>query len=263
MRPASVGFHCPDDVALARKTIRPQRTSVGAVLRDSPPYVTASLVAVNVVVYVITGLQSKDGLNDPGSGGQSSLFYKWQLWPPAIVHDDSYWRLATSAFLHLSLLHIASNMLVLAVVGPSVEHVLGRWRFLTLYLVSAIGGSAAVFVFGSTSEATVGASGAIFGLFAAALVMVRRLGLDPQWLIGIIVLNFVFTFSVAGISRWGHIGGFVTGALVAVAIAGLPQATGRVPERRQVIGVAVIVAALVVAIGLRGSLGNFPQLYGA
>ena len=92
-----------------------------------------------------------------------------------------------------------------------------------VYLLGALGGSAAVYAFGQVNTAEVGASGAIFGLFAAGLVLVRKLGLDPQWLVGIIVLNFVFTFSIHNISKLGHIGGFVAGGLAALAIAGLPQ----------------------------------------
>jgi len=93
MRPAAVGFHCPDDVAMARKTMRPQRTSVGAVLRDSPPYVTGALILANVVVYVITGLQSTKGIAHPDSGIRPhQLFDRWQL-VPILVHDDhSYYR---------------------------------------------------------------------------------------------------------------------------------------------------------------------------
>src|SRR5690348_2939028 len=102
MRPASVGFHCPDDVALARKTTRPQRTSVGAVLRDSPPYVTAALIAANVAVYIVTGVQSTKGIAHPAAGSKpNQLFDNWQLLPHTVRADHSYYRLITSAFLHV------------------------------------------------------------------------------------------------------------------------------------------------------------------
>ena len=114
-------------------------------------------------------------------------------------------------------------MLALFFVGPPLERLLGRWRFLAVYLISALGGSAAIYAFGAVRLPVVGASGAIFGLFAACLVLVRRLGLDLQWLVGIIVLNFVFTFSIPGITKLGHIGGFVAACLAALAIGGLPQ----------------------------------------
>jgi membrane associated rhomboid family serine protease len=260
MRPASVGFHCPEDVALARKTMRPQRTTVGARLRNSPPYVTGALIAANVVVYVITGAQAHN-YGDPSSRTTTSgLFYKWQLWPIYTKDHHAYYQLLTSAFVHVNLLHIASNMIALAVVGPHLERLLGPGRYTALYFVAALGGGAAEYIFGSALVPVVGASGAIFGLFAACLVMVRQLGLDRQWLIGIIVLNFVFTFSVQGISKLGHVGGFVVGGLAGIAIAGLPL-RGRSPRRmslqQQAAGLAVLTVAIVVAVAVRTSAVGF------
>ncbi|MGI8761894.1 MAG: rhomboid family intramembrane serine protease [Jatrophihabitantaceae bacterium] len=257
MREAPVGFHCPDDAGLARKTARPQRTSLGARLRDSPPYVTGSLVTLNVIVYLVTGLQSVHGIDQPAatpSGG--GLFDAWQLQPAAVYANDQFYRLLTSAFLHLSLLHIGANMLALVIVGPPLERLLGRWRLLTVYLLGALGGSAAVYAFGSPGVPVVGASGAIFGLFAACLVLVRRLGLDLQWLVGIIVLNFVFTFSVQGISRLGHIGGFVTGALAALALAGLPRVQHRIRTSTQAVGLSGVAVLVVVVVVLRTATGG-------
>jgi membrane associated rhomboid family serine protease len=142
-------------------------------------------------------------------------------------------------------------MLALVVIGPALESLLGRWRYLAVYLVAALGGSAAVYAFGAPGVPVVGASGAIFGLFGASLVLVRRLGLDPQWLVGIIVLNFVFTFSVPSISRLGHLGGFVVGAAAAVAIAGLPRLR-RVPTTRaQALGLTALAVVLLVAVVVR------------
>jgi membrane associated rhomboid family serine protease len=247
MRPASVGFHCPDDVALARKGARVQRTSVGAALRDSPPYVTAALVAANVLVFLVTGSQSSQGITQPGS---ARLFIQWQLFPQYVHDKHQYERLITSAFLHVSLLHIASNMLALVIIGPPLERLVGRWRFGVIYLLGALGGSAAIYLFGSHLQAVVGASGAIFGLFAAALCMYRRLGLDLQWLVGIIVLNFVFTFSVADVSKLGHLGGFVAGGLAALAIAGLPNRPRQRSLSTQLAGLGGVAALVVAAIGL-------------
>ncbi|MDQ6850623.1 MAG: rhomboid family intramembrane serine protease [Actinomycetota bacterium] len=257
MREASVGFHCPEDVAIAKRTARRPRTSVGAMLRGSPPYVTAVLVGLNAVTYLATGLQSPASLTHPTDGPIDGLFSSWQLQPGAVYRDDAYWRLMTSAFLHINPLHLGANMLALVVIGPALERLLGRIRFLALYLLAALGGSAAIYVFGAAGVAVVGASGAIFGLFGASLALVRRLGLDLQWLIGIIVLNFVFTFSVPGISVLGHLGGFVTGALAALAIAGLPQLRRRVPTGVQAAGLSALLAALLLAISVRTVLGDF------
>lgn len=259
MRPAAVGFHCPDDTAAAAKAMRPQRTVVGGRLRGGVPYVTGTLIGLNVLVYVFTGTRSTGDLGNPT---RSWLFSDWQLLPWWVYHQDEYYRLITSAFLHLSPIHIAANMFALAIVGPSLERLLGRWRFGALYLIGGLGGSAAIYLFGNPLQPVAGASGAIFALFAACLVMVRRLGLDAQWLIGIIVINFVFTFSVSGISKLGHIGGFVAGALAAVAIVGWPDFSAarsrtyrRVPDRIQILGLSGVAVLLVALIALRTATG--------
>jgi membrane associated rhomboid family serine protease len=253
MRPASVGFHCPDDVSEGTRTVRAARTSVGAKLLDSPPYVTSALIALNVVVYVITATAPRASFNEPAAGATAGkgVFFHWQLLP-VFVHDRHwYYEVITSAFLHANLLHIASNMIALAVVGPPLERLLGRWRFASVYLLSALGGSAAIYAFGNQFSTTVGASGAIFGLFGAALVLVRRLGLDLQWLAGIIALNFVFTFSISGISKLGHIGGFVTGILAALAIGGLPRERSRVPTQLQAAGLGGVLVLVGLVVVLR------------
>jgi membrane associated rhomboid family serine protease len=254
MREASVGFHCPDDVAIARRTQRAPRTSVGAVLRDSPPLVTGAILILNVAAYLYTGLKSAHGLNGPDS---SALFQDWQLQPFAVHQDGSYYRLVTSAFLHVNLLHIGTNMVTLVIIGPLLERVIGRWRFVALYTLSLLGGSAAIYAFGSPAVPVVGASGALFGLFGACLVMVRRLGLDVQWLVGIIVLNFVFTFSVPGISKLGHIGGFAVGALAALAIGGAPTARARLSDRTQLGGLAGLLGLILATVAIRSATGNF------
>ena len=248
MRPASVGFHCPDDVNLARKTVRQPRTLVGASILHAAPYVTIALIAANVAVYLVTVQQSGHGFNGPIGVPIHKLFWNWQLVPFQVHQDHSYYRLLTAAFLHVSVLHIASNMLALAIIGPPLERLLGMWRFTAVYLLAGLGGSAAVYAFGQTNTAEVGASGAIFGLFSACLVLHRKLGLNLQWLVGIIVINFVLTFSIQNISRLGHIGGFVVGAVAAVAIGGLPNTTARFALHRQLVGVAAIAAAIVAVV---------------
>jgi membrane associated rhomboid family serine protease len=252
MRPASVGFHCPDDVAEARQTVRAPRTTVGAKLLDSPPYVTTALIVANVAVYLITLTAPRATLNDPGQGAASKgVFYHWQLLPQFVHDNDWYYELLSSAFLHASVLHIASNMIALAFIGPALERLLGRWRFLAVYLLSALGGSAAIYAFGNELSPTVGASGAVFGLFGVALVLARRLGLDIQYLIGIIALNFVFTFSVPNISKLGHVGGFVAGLLAALVIGGSPRMRTRIPLRMQIGGLLGLLGLIVVIVAVR------------
>ena len=250
MREAPVGFHCPDDAALGRAPV--QRTSIGARLRDAPPLATVAFIAANVAVYLYCGVTSPGGLTHPTL---SPLFYDWQLQPDVVYQQDQYFRFLTAAFLHLSIVHIAANMIALAVIGPPLERLVGRTRFVGLYLLAAVGGSVAVFAFGASEQPVAGASGAIFGLLAACLVLARRIGLDVQWLVAVLVLNVVFTFSVPGISRLGHVGGFVVGALAALALGGRPSRRSRLPNRLQAYGLGGVVALLAVVTVIRVLVG--------
>jgi membrane associated rhomboid family serine protease len=248
MHPAAVGFQCPDDVAQGRRTVRQKRTSVGALLRQSPPYVTFTLLVANVAIYLYTALRSPTGMTHPYA---SNLFQNWELVPHDVRWDDEYYRLITSAFLHISLLHIASNMFALFIVGPPLERLLGPVRFGAVYLLSALGGSAAVYAFGVDIQPVAGASGAIFGLFGGYLILGRRVGADMQMVIGTIVLNFVLTFSISGISKLGHIGGFVVGLLACSAIGGLPRYPLRIPNRMQAAGLGGVAVLVAVVVGVR------------
>lgn len=250
MRPASVGFHCPDDVRDGARSVRAPRTALGGRLRDSRPYVTITLIVLNVVTYLASGKLDAASLRDPVSH-PSQLFLDWQLFPRAIHNDHQYYELITSAFVHLSPLHIASNMVSLAIVGPVLERAMGRRRFLAVYLLSALGGSAAIYAFGPALSYTAGASGAIFGLFGACLILARKLGLNIQWLVGTVVLNFVLTFSVPHLSKLGHIGGFVTGLVATAAIAGLPHLQRRIEPRLQAAGLAGVLVLLALIVGIR------------
>lgn len=253
MREAPVGFQCPDDVKLGRVT---QRTSIGVRLRSGFPVWTASIIVVNVLVYLATVVGSSGGIDDPTF---SRLFSDWQMFPGGVALSDEYYRLITSAFLHVSLIHILLNMWALWVIGPFLERLLGPARYLSLYLLCALGGSVAVYLFGSTYGGVAGASGAIFGLFAASLVFVRELGLNVQWLATTIAINFVFTFAVADISKLGHVGGFVTGAVASVAIGGIPTHSRVRPTATvQVAGLVGVFVALLIAVAWRSA--TFPTL---
>ncbi len=248
MRPASVGFQCPGDVRLGRVTQRAPRTVAGAPVRSRPPYCTWTLIGFNVVVYLISGLRSVDGVNRPGA---SRLFQDWVLTPQQVAQRDEYARLLTYAFLHENVIHIVSNMLALYLIGPHLERLLGPWRFVTVYLLSALGGGVAIYAFGSRYTPVAGASGAIFGLFAACLLFLRELGFDPRWLIGTLVLNLVLTFSVPHISILGHLGGLVVGAIAAFAIAGVPWRRLRLPVQAQLSGLGGILIVLIGVIAWR------------
>jgi membrane associated rhomboid family serine protease len=214
---APVGLRCPDHAASmgggtkgvqqrAQRVVR-RTTRVG----PTDAIVTKILVAMNVVVYLITVAQGT-GLNDPGG----SLFSKWALYGPLVDHGD-WWRLITSAFLHGSVLHILFNMLALWWLGAPVELALGRARYLGLYLVSGLAGAAGALIANPTSV-TVGASGAIFGLLGAGLILEWQAtgSLAGNYLM-LIVINLAISFAVPGISYGGHIGGLVGGIVTTLA----------------------------------------------
>ncbi len=143
------------------------------------------------------------------------------------VADGAWWQLMTSAFTHEEVLHIGFNMLALYFLGPMLESVLGRWRFLALYLVSALAGSAAVMLWSLPYIQTLGASGAVFGLMGALAVVALKVQGQLQTVLVWIGLNLAFTFTVSGISWQGHIGGLVGGAVIGAAMVFAPRRTGR------------------------------------
>jgi membrane associated rhomboid family serine protease len=213
MTAAPVGQRCPEHSG------RPQgarRITAGArrgIFDGTGALATKALLAVNVLVYLITATQG-GGLNAPGG----KLFSDWLLYGPAVA-DGDWWRLITSAFLHGSLLHIGFNMYFLWFVGSAVEEALGRGRFLLVYFVSGLAGSAGALV-NTPHSPVVGASGALFGILGAALILERQrnyvLGGSA---LGLIVINLVLSFALANISIGGHIGGLIGGILCTLVLS--------------------------------------------
>jgi membrane associated rhomboid family serine protease len=242
LRPAAVGFHCPHCVAQGNATVRKPKAAYGGKVAERPGLVSIVLGVLNVLAYAVTALTSPGGFT--GNIG-SKLFDELELVPLRVAADGQYWRLIGAAFLHIGLLHLAGNMISLAIVGPALERVFGAWRFLTVYLVGALGGSVAVYLFGSPYVAVAGASGAIFGLFAATLIVVRRLGLDARFMILAIGLNFAVSFA-PGISLLGHLGGFISGGLTALAMVYAPAKYRTQVQLLAVGGLLAIMVALVL-----------------
>ena len=236
MIPASVGFQCPECVREGNKTVRQARTVFGGRVTNDPGWVTKVLIGINVVVYVLQ--QTVSGFT-PASG-IGAFAARVQIG----VADGEYYRLLTSAFLHGSILHIALNMYALYLFGPPVEAALGRVRFAALYLASALGGSALSYAFANPLVPSLGASGAVFGLLGAYLVLNRKLGRDTSGVMALLVINFVFGLIAPNIDWRAHLGGLVTGSLCAAVIAYAPA------DRRTAIQVGgfVVVAVLVVAV---------------
>jgi membrane associated rhomboid family serine protease len=242
MRPAPVGFQCPDDVAAGAKQQRPLRNQFGAKQVYERAYVTFTMLAINVIAFILQGFPiTQKPLN------QFSADYA--SWNGGIAFHHEYYRLLTGAFLHVAIWHIGLNMLVLVMVGPAVEAMLGRIRFTALYLLAAIGGNVLAYIVKDTGYVSVGASGAIFGIFAAYWVLARRARADTSAMTGTIVINLVLSVTIAGISLWGHIGGLITGALVGAIYA----FSGARRWHLQLAGVVAVALILVVATVIRTS----------
>ena len=215
MVPADVGYQCPDCVRAA-----PSRVVSGRrLIYGYRPYVTYSLIALNLLVFgaglLWPLLGTGGGARSAGAGALTAL---GGLYGPRIAAGE-WWRLITAAFLHTGLLHVGLNMAGLFVFGPPLERALGRLRFSGVYLASLLAGSLGALAL-SPNALTVGASGAIFGLLGAIIAGQRATGVNPwsSGMIGLLVVNLVFTVAVPGISVGGHLGGlaggFVAGSLL-------------------------------------------------
>jgi membrane associated rhomboid family serine protease len=208
--------------------------------------VTWALVVINVALYLIE-------LARPSLGydlGMIGLGRFTNGGPLQGVAEGQWYRLITSAFLPppgggLGPLDIIFNMWALILVGPALEHLLGRLRFLAVYVLSALGGSVLFYLLAPVSEWGLGASGAIFGLFGAYFVVARRLRLDTRSIVFLIVLNLGISFAVAGIAWQAHVGGLLTGGLLTAAYAYAPRNQRTLV---QVGATVAVVAVLVIAV---------------
>ncbi|MFE7742823.1 rhomboid family intramembrane serine protease [Nocardia sp. NPDC057455] len=247
LRPAAVGQHCVDCLRADQRGVAPVRTVSGAAApRTSAPYVTYALIAINVVIYAITAAQAKS-LMDNQRG--SALFLDWVLWAPAVA-DGEWWRVLGSGFLHYGPIHLLVNMFALYVVGRDAELVLGRLRYLAVYLVSLLGGSAGVMLLAQNSL-TAGASGAVYGLFGAITIILLRLRQSPTQMLIIIGINVFISLSLPGISLWGHLGGLAAGTLATLGILFLPGwLRVRTPQAARTVGWVAVALVAFAALGL-------------
>jgi membrane associated rhomboid family serine protease len=240
-RQAAVGVQCVDCVREQARTTRTVRTPFGGRPTDGRPLVTYAIIGLCVLVYL---------LQRTNPTVTSDLAFA-----PGVAADEP-WRFVTAAFLHSPsfLLHIVFNMVALWQVGPALEHLLGRARFAALYLISAVGGSVGVLLLADPSSpiswfgGVVGASGAVFGLFGATVLVLRKLRLDARPLVGVIVVNGVLGFVIPGIAWQAHLGGFVAGAAVTAVLVHAPSDRRAVVQGAGMVAVAVV---LVVAAWLR------------
>jgi len=242
LRPAAVGHQCLDCIKAGNSGVRQAAGRFGGAV-SSGARVTWALIGLNIVLYIIELAHSQLGYD----WGMIGVGRYTQGGPLVGVAVGQWYRMITSAFLPppgvggLGLLDIAFNLWALYFVGPAIERVLGPVRFLTVYLVSAIGGSVLLY-FLVPYELALGASGAIFGLFGAWFVLARRLRADARPVVLLIVLNLGLSFFVPDIAWQAHVGGLIAGGLLTAAFAYAPR------RNRTAIQVTATVAILVVFV---------------
>jgi membrane associated rhomboid family serine protease len=234
MREAAVGHQCVECVKEGARSVRQARTVFGGRIA-SVPVVTYVLIGLNVLAYIAElvwpSVVDRFEMLGRGLAGPDGGHYVWQANFPSDYHLEGlaggeWYRLLTGAFLHLpvaegtfGILHIVMNMVALWNIGRMVEQQLGRVRYVTLYLLSALGGSVLVLLIAPDTP-TLGASGAIFGLGAAYYVMARRLGADMSTVNRFMAGLLLWLLISAGLTSWqGHLGGLLAGGVVTLAYA--------------------------------------------
>ena len=251
MRSASVGQQCVDCIGQGARSTRQARTAFGG-RPASGAVVTWTLVAINVAVFLFTWVR-------PGIVYDLEMLGYAPYTTGGPLHGvaaGEWYRLITSAFLApatgqdgLGWADIVFNMWALIYVGPALEGFLGRLRFLSVYLLSAVGGGVLYYFLAPANAAAVGASGAIFGLFGAWFVVSRRLRLDTRGIVMLIAINLALSLFLHNIIAWqAHIGGLLTGALLTGAYAYAPRKNR---AALQMLATIAVVAALVIAIAIR------------
>jgi membrane associated rhomboid family serine protease len=240
MTPTPVGMRCPECASQRTKVVR----GVGAnsALLSSAP-ATFVLIAINAAVFLAEIASGSGGFyNIQGS----SIVFDYGLFGP-LVREGEWYRLLTSGFLHAGLLHVGFNMFALFFLGRILEPSIGMPRFLAVYFASLFGGAFGALLL-DPNALTIGASGAIFGIFGATFVIARGRGFDAvASSIGVVLLiNLAFSFGAANISLGGHLGGLAAGVLCGAAI--IAGDRGRLGENRFAVEMAVAVGVALLAI---------------
>lgn len=241
---AAVGIKCPECAGQptggrrAATRVRTRATERGG------RTVTKALIAVNVGIFLLLLTQAS------GLGSLSGSLYERFAVEGRGIADGEWWRLVTGAFLHANLIHVLFNMLMLWWFGQALEALLGPVRFLGVYLVSALAGSAGALLLVAPEARTVGASGAVFGILGAGLVLERRnVMVFGGSAFAVVAFNLVFTLLIAGISIGGHLGGLVGGILAILALSGFGRRHA-VYGRLDAVSVAALIAIAAASVAV-------------
>ncbi|MEO3972747.1 rhomboid family intramembrane serine protease [Streptomyces sp. CAU 1734] len=245
---ASVGFQCPECVRTGSGTghsptaNQPRTIAGGTHTGDGFP-VTKVLIGINLAVFVLVLTLGERFLAETELIGYA---YSPQLGEVVGVAHGQWYRLITAAFLHQEVPHILFNLLGLWFLGRMVEPALGRSRYIALYLLSGLGGSVLAYVLAAPNQPSLGASGAIFGLMGAFIVLARRSHLDMRFVLVLLAVNLVLTFTRPDISWEGHIGGLVTGVLVTLGLVYAPRDRRTLVQAGTLAGVLLLIVAAVI-----------------
>lgn len=237
---APVGWQCPQCVAEGAKkspVLHYQPNRGGTLGATNPTPVVIALIVVNVVCFVASGF------------GRNSVLDRFGLWPNGIRYENEWYRFFTAMFLHVSIEHIFLNMITLLILGPAVEIILGKWRFLALYLLAGLGGGVASYLLSPMAVVGVGASGAIFGVLGAYLILAIRNHFDLTRVIGLIAINVVFGFVDRQIDWRAHFGGFFIGAALAFGLSVALEQRTRSARLWGSVAVCCVAAVVLAAVG--------------
>ncbi|ERL65536.1 rhomboid family intramembrane serine protease [Schleiferilactobacillus shenzhenensis] len=207
------------------------------------PYITYALLLLTVLMYVAETLLG-------GSSNSQVLLQVGANFGPLVAQGE-WWRLIAAMFIHIGLMHIATNGVMIYAVGTQIENLFGHWRMLVIYLVSGVIGNITSLAFGQLNALSAGASTSLFGLFGAFLFLGVGYRQEPYFKMAgrqfmtLIVLNLVIDLFMPSVDIWGHIGGAAAGFLTAAALA-LPARYGKLPVWQRVVGAVIVVAAAVV-----------------
>ena len=234
---ASVGFQCPECVQAGNKDVREARTTFGGrISKGDPGLVTMVLIGINVLLWI--AVQSNPAILE------RLVLRAYNFGDGPGVAEGGYYRLITAAFMHRETLHIFFNMIMLWMFGRPLETMLGRARFLGLYLICGLGGSTASYLFNQPQVGSLGASGAVIGMVGALLVLERRLRHDTGAVAIYLAILLLPGLLLPGIDWRAHVGGLVTGGLLGAAAAYAPRA------RRNAIQAGAAVTAVIVLVAL-------------